>query len=178
MTDSYILYVDCAWASVKARRPVFMCTHKYQMLKDETCGHENWSLTFREERSTRVFENRVLRKIVGPKRDEVTGEWRRLHNEEHHVLYYSLSIIRLIRSRIMRYRGQVAGMGNRRGAYRVLVGRGEGKKPFGRHRHRWKNNIKMGLQEVGWGDMDCSHLAQDRERWRAIANVVMSLRSP
>jgi len=74
-----------------------------------------------------VFENRVLRKIVGPKRDEVTGEWRRLHNEEHHVLYYSLSIIRLIRSRIMRYRGQVAGMGNRRGAYRVLVGRGEGK---------------------------------------------------
>ena len=77
--------VECAWASITTRRPVFMCTHKHQMLKAEPCGYEIWSLTFREERWPRVFENRVLGKIVGPKRDEVTGEWKKLHNEGLHV---------------------------------------------------------------------------------------------
>ena len=119
ITETESRHVNCDSASVTARRPVFMCTHKYQMLKAETYGYEIWSLTFREERRTRVFENRVLRKIVGPKRDEATGEWRRLHNEELHVLYSSPSIIRVIKSRIIRYRGPVACMGDRRGAYRV-----------------------------------------------------------
>jgi hypothetical protein len=83
-----------------------------------------------EEHRLSVFENRVLRKIVGPKRNEITGEWRRLHNEELHVLYSSPSIIRVIKSRIIRYRGQMAWMGNRRGAYRVLVGKPEVKRPL------------------------------------------------
>jgi hypothetical protein len=94
-----------------------------------------------------VFENRVLRRIFGPKRDEVTGEWGRLHDEELNDLYSSPNIIRVIKSRRMRWAGHVARMGEGRGAYRVLVGRPEGRRPLG----RWEDNIKMDLQEVGWG---------------------------
>ena len=103
-----------------------------------------------EEDRLRMFENRVLRGIFGPKRDEVTGEWRRLHNEELNDLYSSPNIIRVIKSRRMRWAGHVARMGEGRGAYRVLVGRPEGRRPFGRPRRRWEDNIKMDLQEVGW----------------------------
>jgi hypothetical protein len=93
----------------------------------------------------------VLRRIFGPKRDGVTGEWRRLHNEELNDLYSSLNIIRVIRSRRMRWAGYVARMGEGRGAYRILVGRPEGTRLLGRPRRRWEDNIKMDLQEVGWG---------------------------
>jgi hypothetical protein len=99
-----------------------------------------------------VFENRVLRRLFGPKRDEVTGEWRRLHNEELNDLYSSPNIIRVIKSRRMRWAGHVAGMGEKRGAYRILVGRPEGRRPLGRPRRRWEANIKTYLQEVGLGD--------------------------
>jgi hypothetical protein len=109
-----------------------------------------------------VFENRVLRKIFGPKRDEVTGEWRRLHNEELNDLYSSPNITRVIKSRTMRWAGRVARMEGRRCSYRILVGRPEGRKPLGRPRRRWEYNIKMDLQEVGWGDMDWIDMAQDR----------------
>jgi hypothetical protein len=98
-----------------------------------------------------VFENRVLRRIFGPKRNEVTGEWRRLHNEELNDLYSSPNIIREIKSREMRWVGHVARMGEERGAYRLLVGRPEGRRSLGRPRRRWQDNIKMDLQEVGWG---------------------------
>jgi hypothetical protein len=101
-----------------------------------------------------VFENRVLRKIFGPKRDEATGEWRRLHNEELNDLYSSPNIIRVIKSRIMRWAGHVARMVEKRGAYRTLVGR-----PLRRPRLRWEDNIKMDLQEVGWVGMDWIELA-------------------
>ena len=120
------------------------------------CG--TWSLTLREEHGLRVFENRVLR-IFGPKRDEVTREWRKLHNEELNDLYSSPNIVRVIRSRRMRREGHVACMREMRGVYRVLVGKPEGKRPLGRHRHRWKNNIQMNLQEVGCGGMDWIELA-------------------
>jgi hypothetical protein len=115
-------------------------------------GCETWSLTLKEEHRLRVFENRVLRRIFGPKRDEVIREWRRLHNEELYDLYSSPNIIRVIKSRRMRWAGHVAGMGEGRGAYRVLVGRLEGRTPLGRPRRRWEDNIKMDLQEVGWGE--------------------------
>jgi hypothetical protein len=98
-----------------------------------------------------VFENWVLRRVFGPKRDEETGEWRRLHNEELNDLYSSPNIIRVIKSRRMRWAGHVARMGEGRGAYRILVGRPEGRRPLGRPRHRWEDNIKIDLQEVGWG---------------------------
>ena len=95
----------------------------------------------REERKLRVFENTVLRRIFGPKRDEVTGEWRRLRNEEVNDLYSSPNIVRVIKSRRMRWAGHVARMGEERGAYRVLVGKPDGKRPLGRARRRWVDNI-------------------------------------
>ena len=99
-------------------------------------GCETWSLILREERRLRVFENRVLRRVFGPKRDEVTGEWRKLHNEELNDLYCSPDIVRVIKWRRMRWARHVARMGKRRGVYRVLVGRPEGKTLLGRPRHR------------------------------------------
>jgi hypothetical protein len=116
-------------------------------------GCETWSLTVREEHKLRVFENRVLR-IFGPKRDGVTGEWRKLHNEELHNLYSSPSKIRIIKSRRMRCTGHVARMGEKRNVYRLLVGKPEGKKPLGRPRGRWIDNIKMDLLEIGLSVVD------------------------
>jgi hypothetical protein len=97
-----------------------------------------------------IFENRVLRRIFVPKRDEVTGEWRRLHNEELYGLYSSPNIIRVIKSRRLRWAGHVVRMGERRGAYRALVGKPEGRRSLVRPRCRWEDNIKMDLLEVGW----------------------------
>jgi hypothetical protein len=110
-----------------------------------------YSLTLREEQRLRVLENRVLRGMFGPKRDEATGEWRRLHNEELNDLYSSPNVIQVIKSRIMRWAGHVARMGEKRGAYRILVGRPEGRRPLGRPRCRWEDNIETDLQEGGWG---------------------------
>jgi len=115
------------------------------------CGCETWSLTLREEARLRALENRVLRRIFGSKRDEVTGEWRKLPNEELNDLYSSPNIVRVIKSRRMRWAGHVARMGEGRGVYRVMVGKPERKSPMGRPRHRWDDNIKMELQEVGCG---------------------------
>jgi hypothetical protein len=97
-----------------------------------------------------VFENRVLRRIFGPKREEVTEGWRKLHNEELHNLYSSPRIIRMIKSRRMRWVGHVSRMGEKRNAYRILVGNPEGKRPLGRPMRRWVDNIKMDLGEMGW----------------------------
>jgi hypothetical protein len=100
-------------------------------------------MTLREEHRLRVFENRLLRKIFGPKRDEVIGGWTRLHNEDLHNFYCSPSIIRIIKSRGMRWTGHVARMGEKRNAYRILVGKPEGKRPLGRPRRRWEDNIRI-----------------------------------
>jgi hypothetical protein len=108
-------------------------------------GCESRSLTLREECRLRVFENEVLRRKFGPKRDEVTGEWRRLLNKELYALYSSPNIIRVMKSRRLTWAGQVARMGERRGAYRALVGKPEGQRPLGRPGHRWEDNIKMDL---------------------------------
>jgi hypothetical protein len=99
-----------------------------------------------------VFENRVLRRIFGPKRDEVTGEWRKLPNEELHILYSSPNIIRQIKSRRMRWAGHVAHMGENKNVYKVLMGKPEGKRPLERPRHRWEDGIRMDLGEIGWGE--------------------------
>jgi hypothetical protein len=125
-----------------------------------------------------VCENRLLRRIFGHKRDELTGEWRKLHIEELNDLYSTPNILRVIKSRRMRWVGHVARMGKGRGVYRVLVGKPEGKRPLGKYRRRWEENIKMDLQEVGGGSMDWIELAQDRDKWRALVNAVMSLRVP
>ena len=140
-------------------------------------GSETWSLTLREERSPRVFENRVLRRLFGPKRDEVTGVWRKLHNEELRDLYSLPNIVRVVKSRRMRWARHVARMGEGRGVHRVLVGKPEGKRPLGRHRLRWEDNIKMDHQEVGVGG-DWMELAQDKDSWRALVNTVMNFRVP
>ncbi|KAJ4435353.1 hypothetical protein ANN_17966 [Periplaneta americana] len=127
-------------------------------------GCETWTLTLREEHRLRVFENKVLRKIFGAKRDEVTGEWRKLHNTELHALYTSPDIIRNIKSRRLRWAGHVARMGESRNAYRVLVGTPEGKRPLGRQRRRWDDNIKMDLREAGYDDREWINLPQDRDQ--------------
>jgi len=142
------------------------------------CGCETWSLTLREERRLRVFEATVYTRIFGPKRDEVIGEWKNLHNEGLNDLYSSPNIFRVIKSRSMGWAGHVACMGKRRGVYRVLMRKHERKRPLGRSKHRWKDNIKMDLQEMGLGGMDWIELAQDRGRWRALVNAVMNLRVP
>jgi hypothetical protein len=154
------------------------CIYKTIILPVVLYGCETWSLTLREEHELRVSENRILWKIFGPTRDEVTGDWRKLHNKELHSLYSSSSIIRVIKARRMRLGGHVAHMGEVRGAYNILVGKPEGRKPLGRPRRRWKDNIEMDLRKIGFGDVDWIYLAQDRDRWRALVNTVMSLRVP
>jgi len=141
-------------------------------------GCETWSFTLKEKRRLRVFENKVLRRIFGPKRNEVTGEWRKLHIEELSDLYSLPNNVRVVKSRRMRWVGYLARTGERRGVYSVLVGKPEGKRPLGRPRSRWEDNIKMYLQGVGSGSMDWIELAQDRDRWRALVNAVMNLRVP
>ena len=120
----------------------------------------------------------VHESIFEPRRDEVTGEWRRLHNEDLNDLYSSPNIVRVIKSRRMRWAGHVARMGEERGVYRVLVGKLERRRPLGRPRRRWVDNIRMYLQEVGCGYMDWIGLAQDRDRWRTLVSAVMNLRVP
>jgi len=114
-------------------------------------GCETWSLTLREERRLRVFENRVLRRVFVSKRDKVRGEWRKLYNEELRDLYSLPNIVRVVKSRRMIWAGHVARMGEGRGVHRVLVGKPEGKRPLGRPRRRWEDNIKLDLREVGGG---------------------------
>jgi hypothetical protein len=125
-----------------------------------------------------VFENRVLRRIFAPKRDEVTGEWRKLHNEELHDLYSSPSTIRIMKARRLRWAGHVARMREKRNACRLLVGKPEVKRPLGRPRRRWLDNIWIDLVEVEWGDVDWIGLVQDRDRWRALVNSVLNLLVP
>jgi hypothetical protein len=140
-------------------------------------GCETWSLTLREEHRLRVFENRVLRKIFGPKREE-DGSWRKLQNDEFQSLYSSPNIFRVIKSRRTRWAGHVARMGERRGIHRVLVGRSEVKRPLGRPRRRWEDNIKMDLRVIEIYVANWIQLAQDRVRWRDFVNTVMNLRVP
>jgi hypothetical protein len=157
-------------------RNVKVKIYKTIILPVVLCGCETWSLTLREENILRVFENRFLRIIFGPKRDEVTGEWRKLHNEELHIFYSSPNIIRQIKSRRMRWAGRVARIGEEMNVYRVLMGEPKGKRPLGRPRRRWEDGIRMDLRKIGLGSVDWNQLAQNRDRWRAIVNAVMNLR--
>jgi hypothetical protein len=124
-------------------------------------GSKTWSLTLREEHRLRVFENRMLRKIFGLKREK-DGSWRKLHNDELHSLYSSLNIVK---SRRMRRMGHVACMEEGRGVYRVLVGRPKGKRPPGRPKCRWEDNIKLDLREIGIDEANWIQLTQDRVQW-------------
>jgi hypothetical protein len=138
------------------------------------CGCETWSVTLREECRLRVFENSVL-KIFGPKRKE-DGSWRRLHNDELNCLYSSPNIVRVIKSSRMRWAGHVARMGEGRGVYRVLVGRPEGKRPLGRPRRRWEDNIKMDLRETWIDGANWIRVARDGVHWRDFVITVVNLR--
>jgi hypothetical protein len=131
----------------------------------------------REEHRLRVFENRVLRRIFGPKREE-DGSWRKLDNDELHSLYSSPNVVRVIKSRRMRWVGHVARMGEGRCVYRVLVGRPERKRPLGRPRRRWEDNIKIDRRDIGINGKKWIQLAQYRVQWRACENTVKDLRVP
>jgi hypothetical protein len=157
-------------------RNVKVKIRKTKILPVVLYGCETLSVTLREEHRLSVFENRVLRGIFGPKRDELTGEWRKLHSGEVHNLYSPPNIIRQIKSRRMRWAEHVARMGGGRNMYRVLVGKPEEKRPLERPRRRWEAGIKMDFRENGWAGVEWIHLAQDRDRWRAVVNAVMNLR--
>jgi len=131
------------WLKIKIYRTIILPGVLY--------GCEIWLLTLREERRLRVFENRMLRRIFGPKREKVTREWRKLCNEELNDLYPSSNIVWVIKWRTMRWAGHVACMGERRDVYRVFGGEPEGKRPLVRSRSRWEDNIKMDIQEVVCG---------------------------
>ena len=164
--ESFVLQFSIQKYKIKIYRTIILPVVLY--------GCETWSLALREERRLRVFENRVLRRVFGPKRDEITGEWRKLHNEELNDLCCSPNILRVKKSRRIRRAGHVVCMGERRGVYRVLVGKPEGKRPMGRPRRRREDNIKMDLQEVGYGVWTGS----SSDRWRALVNAVMNFRVP
>jgi hypothetical protein len=140
------------------------------------CGFETWSVILRAEHRLRVFENRVLRRIFGPKRDEVTGEWRKLHSGELHNLYLSPDFIRQIKSRRMRWAGHAARMGEGRNLYRVLVRKPEGKNHLGEQGIDGRMGSKWTLGRLAGGDVEWIHLAQDRDRWLAVVNAVTNLR--
>ena len=173
-----LLSVFCVFSTRLLSKNLKIKIYRTIILPVVLYGYETWSLTLREERKPRAFENMVLRRIFGPRRDEVTGKWRRLHNEELNDLYSSPNIVRVIKSRTMRWAGHVARMGEERGVYRVLVGKAEGKRPLGRPRRRWVDNIRTDLQEVGSGYMEWIGLAHDRDRWRTLVSAVMNLWVP
>jgi hypothetical protein len=131
----------------------------------------------REERRLRFFENKVLRRIFGTKREK-DGSWRKLHNDELHSLYSSPNIFRVIKSKRMRGAGHVARMGEERGVYRVLFGRPEGKRPLGRPTHKREDNIKLDIREMGINGANWVQLAQDRVQWQTFVDTVMNLRVP
>jgi hypothetical protein len=131
----------------------------------------------REEHILRVFENRVLKRIFGPKREE-DRSWRKLHNDELHSLYSSPNIVMVIKSRRMRWTGHVARTGRGRNIYRVLVGEPKGKRPLERAMCRWEDNIKMDLREVGIRGVNWMRLAQDKVHWQSFAIMVMDLQVP
>jgi hypothetical protein len=124
----------------------------------------------------RVFENSALRRIFGPKRDEVTAEFRKLHSDELHNLYSFPNIIRQMKSRRMRWVGHVACMGEERNVYKVLMGKPEGRRSLGRPRHRWEDGIRMDLREIGWKGAEWVKLAHDGGQWRTVVNALMNLR--
>jgi len=140
------------------------------------CGCETLSLTLREERKLKVFEKKVLSRIFGPRKDEVTGDWSILHNEGLNDVYSSPSIVRVIKSRRTKWAGHVARMGEEMGVCRFLVGKPEGKRPLGRPMRRWVGNFRMDFQVVGCGYVDWIGLAKDRDRWRTLVSAVMNLR--
>jgi hypothetical protein len=129
-------------------------------------GCETWSLSLREEHRLRVSEKRVMRRIFGPKRNEVTAMWRKLHNEELHNLHSSPNIIRTIKPWRMRWMGHV---------YKILAGKPEGRTPLGRPRNRWEHNIKTYLRKTGMEGVDWIHVAQDRDQWQTLVKTVMNL---
>jgi hypothetical protein len=125
----------------------------------------------------RRFFRTLLRRIFGPKREE-DGSWRKLHNDELHSLYSSLNVVRVIKSRWMRWVGHMTRFGGGERCYRVLVGRPEGKRPLGRSRCRWEDNIKMDFREIGIDEANWIQLAQDSVQWGAILSTVMNRRVP
>ena len=140
-------------------------------------GCEAWPLTLREECRLRVFENWILRRIFGPKRD-VNAEWRMLHNEKLLSLYRSPNVVRVIKSRSLRWAGHVARMGEDTSASKILTGTPAGERPLERHRRRWEDNIRMGLREICISTRNRVDMAQDRDYWRALVNASLNFRVP
>ena len=150
--------------------------YKTIILRVVLFGCETWSFTLREESKLRVFVNKALRRIFGPKRDEVTGEWRKLHYIELHSLYKSPDIGKVVKSRRLRWAGHVARMEAERAVYKVWSGIPEGRRPLGRPRRRWEDNVRGDLRNLGLNIKDWQVLAQDWQKWRVLTRTVMNSR--
>jgi hypothetical protein len=174
--DDCYHWVQCLLSYRLLSRNLKVKIYKTIILPVVFIGVKLGPLTLREEHKLRAFENRVLRRIFGPNREEVTGEWGKFLSGELHSLYPSHDIIRQAKSRRMSWAGHVARMRGGRKVYRGLVGKPEGKRPLERPRRRWKNGLKMDLRKIGYGSMEWIRLAQDRDHWRAVVNAVMNLR--
>jgi len=159
-------------------RIVFLKYNIYKLLPVVVYGWETWSLTLREGRRLRVFENRVLRRIFGHKRNDLTREWRKLHNEGLNDLYCSSIMVQMMKSRRMIWAGHVARMGRGEAYTGFWWGNLRERDHFRRPRHTWDSSIKMDLQEVGCGGIDWIELAQDRDRWRVLVTAIMNLWVP
>jgi hypothetical protein len=141
-------------------------------------GCKTWLVKLREERRLRVNKNSLLWRVFGPKREEVTGEWRKIHNKELNDLYSLPNIVRVVKSRRMRWARHVARMGEERVVHRILVWKPEGKRPLGRPRRRWEDNMKMDVEELGGVRGDWIKLAHDRDGWREHVSTVREFRVP
>ena len=141
-------------------------------------GCETWALTKTQENRFRVFENKVLRKIFGARKDKVSGEYRKLHNHELEELYKSPSIVRIIKSRRLRWAGHVARMGEERTARRIFAGKPRSKRPLGRPRRRWEDNVLQDLEEIGRNQMSWAEFAKNPVEWRSCVEAAMNFRVP
>jgi len=169
-TESFVFQLAIKKLKIKIYRTIILSVVLH--------GCETWSLTLREERRLRVFENRALRTVFVSDRDEIKWEWRILHNEELSDVYTLPNIVRVVNSGRMRWAGHVARIGEGRGVQNVMKGKPEENSPLGRPRRRREDNIKMDFQEVRGVCGDCMELAQDRDRWRTLVSTLMNFPVP
>ena len=172
-----LMVIKCIKMKMAGFQPEWFIKIYKIMLSVVLHGCKTTSLTLREERTLNVFESRILRRVFGSKRDE-NGQWRRLHNEDLHCLYHLPNIVREIKSRRQRWASHVVRMEEGRSAFKILTGNPTGMRPLGTPRHRWEDNLRLNLKEIGISTRDWVDSAQDRDYWRALKTAALNFQVP